>query len=63
MSREDVEEQVFCRGLDNDFIKSKTIVRAAEPMDDDACNISEGGDEDSVRNLLSSLIVVLAMEK
>src|SRR6185312_12933653 len=41
---------------DNDFIKSKTVVRAAEPMDDDACNISEGGDEGSVRNLLSSMI-------
>ena len=25
-------------------------------MDDDACNISEGGDEGSVRNLLNSLI-------
>ena len=56
MSREEVEEHVFHRGLDNDFIKSKTAVRAAEPMDDDACNISEGGDEGSVSNLLSSLI-------
>jgi len=56
MSREEVEEHVFHRGLDNDFIKSKTAVRAAEPMDDDDCNISEGGDEGSVRNLLSSLI-------
>ena len=41
-------------GLDNDFIKSKTAVRAAEPMDDDACSISEGGDEGSVRSLLNS---------
>ena len=56
MSREEVEEHAFHRGLDNDFIKSKTTVRAAEPMDDDACNISEGSDEGSIRNLLNSLI-------
>ena len=56
MSREDVEEHVFHRGFDDDFIKRKAIVRAAESMDDDACNISEGGDEGSVSNLLSSLI-------
>ena len=56
MSREDVEEHVFHRGLDNDFIKSKTVVRTAEPMDDDACNFSEDGAEGSVKNLLSSLI-------
>ena len=41
MSREEIEEHVFHKGLDNDFIKSKTTVRAAESMDDDACNISE----------------------
>ena len=56
MSKEEVEEHVFHRGLDNDFIKSKTTIRAAEPMDDDDCNISEGGDEGFVRNLLNSLI-------
>ena len=56
MLREEVEEHVFRRGLDNDFIKRKTIVRAAEPMDDDACNISEGSDEGYIRNLLNSLI-------
>jgi len=56
MLREEVEEHVFRRGLDNDFIKRKAIVRAAESMDDDACNISEGGDEGFVRNLLNSLI-------
>ena len=56
MSREEVEEHAFRRGLDNDFIKSKTTIRAAEPMDDDACNISEGSDEGSIRNLLNSLI-------
>ena len=56
MSKEEVEEHVFHRGLDNDFIKSKTTVCTAEPMDDDACNFSEGGDEDSFTNLLESLI-------
>ena len=56
MSREEVEEHVFRRGLDNDFIKSNTTVCATEPMDDDTCNISESCDEGSVRNLLSLLI-------
>jgi hypothetical protein len=32
------------------------MFRAAEPMDDDACNFSEGSDEGSIRNLLNSLI-------
>ena len=41
MLREEVEEHVFRRGLDNDFIKRKAIVRAAESMDDNAFNISE----------------------
>jgi len=43
------------RWFDQDFIESKTV-RVVEPMEDDACNFSEGGDEDSVRNLLYSLI-------
>ena len=56
MTKVEVEEHLIRRGFDDDFIKSRTTVRAAEPMDDDACNFSEGGDEGSVRNLLNSLI-------
>ena len=55
MTKDEVEEHVIRRGFDKDFIKSKTV-HVAESTDDDACNFSEGSDEDSVRNLLNSLI-------
>ena len=53
MTKDEVEEHVIRRGFCKDFIESK-IVCVAKPLD--ACNFSEGGDEDSVRNLLYSLI-------
>jgi len=56
MTKVEVEEHLNHRGFDDDFIKSRTNVHATEPMDDDACNFSEGGDEGSVRNLLNSMI-------
>ena len=52
-TKDEVEEHVIRRGFDKDFIKSKTV-HVAESTDDDACNFSEGSDEDSVRNLLNS---------
>ena len=55
MTKVEVEEHLIRRGFDQDFIKIKTV-RAAESVEDDACNFSEGGDEGCVSNLLNSLI-------